>query len=127
MLKCLVGIRNLFFFSVQCINPWTSNGRVHADKPLTSDGMYPYNTHVRWTCVAGYRREGHETAKCLADGKWSQKTPHCWYSKELTSFILHYVGHFTAFMSVMDHFLTLNRTLKFLNSSWGGHVLGVPP
>ena len=113
------------FFSVQCINPSVSRGIIHADKPHTSAGMYAYNTTIRWTCVTGAKLEGHDTTRCLASGRWSHRPPKCWYGKELVSMFpsLHsdYIGHFTAFMSVMDHFLTLNRIFHGLGISWVSH------
>ena len=63
-----------YFIVVNCEDPTPINGEVN---PPQSDGLYPEDFTVSFTCDDGYNLDGVESSTCLADGSWSPQPPIC--------------------------------------------------
>ena len=72
MLSIYININILLL--VFCADPGPANGYV---TPSQSDGQYPINSTIYFSCDPGYSLSGSSSSICQTDRTWDQQTPTC--------------------------------------------------
>ena len=62
---------------VTCTPIGLLNGKTMYNKAVASNGRYPVDTRVSFTCNHGYRRTGPTSSTCQTSGNWIQQSPTC--------------------------------------------------
>ena len=65
------------FTAVTCAALSLVNGQITYNKPAVSNGKYPVDTTISFTCNYGYRRSGSTSGTCQTSGTWNQQPPTC--------------------------------------------------
>ena len=89
-LTTTLDIRLNIITAVTCEALSLSNGRLSYNKPQATNGKYPVDTTVSFTCNHGFRKTGSSSSTCQTSGSWNQQTPTCTQSKAIILLISHH-------------------------------------
>ena len=67
------------------------NGQTNYNKSPVTNGEYPVDTTVSFTCNYGYMRTGSTSSTCQTSGNWTEQSPTCMQGIRITklSWFLH--------------------------------------